>query len=102
MQGLNDSRLHCERLAIHPAVTGCWGATVNELCFNEQFYLLNKIKMPKGNLLSLPCSSEAPGCWVFSAGSELITALLLSSTTMRCKQEQTAAKLAPNLSPNKQ
>lgn len=65
MQGLNDSRLHCEWLVIHPAAAVCWGATVNELCFNEHFYLLNKIKMPEGNLLSLPCSSEAPGCWVF-------------------------------------
>lgn len=65
MQGLNDSRLHWEWLVIHPAAAVCWGATVNELRLNEQFYLLNKIKMPEGNLLSLPCSSEAPGCWVF-------------------------------------
>lgn len=65
MQGLSDSCLHCEWLAIHPAAAVCWGATVNELCSNEQFYLLNKIKMPEGNLLSLPCSSEAPRCWVF-------------------------------------
>lgn len=65
MQGLNDSCLHREWLVIHPAAAVCWGATVNELCFNEQFHLLNKIKRPEGNLLSLPCSSEAPGCWVF-------------------------------------
>lgn len=86
-------------MAIYAAAAVCWGTTVNELWLNEQFYLLNKIKMPEGNVLSTPCSSEAT-VGFFSAGSQLITALLLSPTTVRCKQEQTAAKLAPDLSSN--
>lgn len=61
IQGLNDSCLYCERLVIHPAASVYWGTTVNELGFDEQFYLLNKIKTPEGNILSLPCSSEVTG-----------------------------------------
>lgn len=65
----------------------------------NSFTLLNKIKTPEGNILSLSSSSEVT---VSSAELELIAALPLSSTTTTHKWEQTAAKLAPNLSLNKQ